>query len=92
MADASVREKIREFVLESARGKGINEVADDQSLMASGIIDSLGIFRLVAFLEDSFRIRVADDEIVHESFQSVNDIEAFVNGKMAKKGEAAPTR
>ena len=89
---ASVKDEIREFVLENARSKGINEVADDQSLMASGIIDSLAIFRLVAFLEDSFRVRISDDEIVPENFQSINDIESFVSGKQAGKGEAASTR
>ena len=89
---ASVKEEIREFVLENARSKGINEVSDDQSLMVSGIIDSLAIFRLVAFLEDSFRVRIGDDEIVPENFQSVNDIESFVSGKLAGKGEAASTR
>ena len=92
MADAPVKEQVREFVLENARSKGINQVADDQSLMESGIIDSLGIFRLVAFLEDSFRVRIADDEIVLENFQSINQIEQFVTAKQAKKGEAASTR
>ena len=89
---ASVKDQIREFVLKNARSKGINEVSDDQSLMVSGIIDSLAIFRLVAFLEDSFRVRIGDDEIVPENFQSVNDIESFVSGKLAGKGEAASTR
>jgi acyl carrier protein len=92
MAEASVREQVREFVLESARGKGVNEVTDDQSLMTTGIIDSLGIFRLVSFLEDTFHVRISDDEIVHENFQSVDEIEKFVAAKLAKKGEAASTR
>jgi acyl carrier protein len=92
MADASVREQVREFVLENARSKGINEVSDDQSLMVSGIIDSLGIFRLVSFLEDTFRVRISDDEIVPENFQSIDEIEKFVSNKRARKGEAASTR
>ena len=87
MADA--KPQIREFILESARSKGIDQVADDQSLMEAGIIDSLGIFRLVSFLEDNFRVRIADDEIVLENFQSINDIDSFVAAKLAKKGEAA---
>jgi acyl carrier protein len=89
---ADVKEQIREFVLESARSKGINEVADDQSLMEAGIIDSLGIFRLVSFLEDNFRVRISDDEIVLENFQSIDEIDRFVAAKLAKKGEAASTR
>jgi len=92
MADGSVKDQVREFVLENARSKGINQVSDEQSLMESGIIDSLAIFRLVAFLEDNFRVRIPDDEIIPENFQSVDEIEKFVSGKLAKKGEAASTR
>jgi acyl carrier protein len=89
---AEVKDQIREFVLENARSKGINQVSDEGSLMESGIIDSLGIFRLVSFLEDNFRVRISDDEIIHENFQSINQIERFVSGKLAKKGETASTR
>ena len=89
---ADIKDQIREFVLENARSKGINEVGDEQSLMESGIIDSLGIFRLVAFLEDNFRVRISDDEIIHENFQTINEIERFVSAKQAKKNEAASTR
>ena len=92
MADGSVKDQVREVVLENARSKGINQVSDEQSLMESGIIDSLAIFRLVAFLEDNFRVRISDDEIIPENFQSVDEIEKFVSGKLAKKGEAASTR
>jgi acyl carrier protein len=88
----STKEQIRQFVMENAQAKGIQQVSDDESLMAAGIIDSLGIFRLVSFLEDSFGLRIGDDEIVHENFQSINHIESFVANKLAKKGEAASTR
>jgi len=89
---ADVKDQIREFVLENARSKGINEVSDEESLMESGIIDSLGIFRLVAFLEDNFRVRISDDEIIHENVQSINQSERVVSGKLAKKSETASTR
>lgn len=89
MAEASIKEQIRQFVRESAQGKGVADMTDDQSLMESGVIDSLGIFRMVSFLEDTFGVRVGDDEIIHDNFQSVNDIERFVNTKLASKAPAA---
>ena len=81
----SMKEQIRQFVLDTAQRKGIGSVADDESLTANGIIDSLAIFRLVSFLEDTFSLRIADDEIVNENFKSVNDIERFVVAKLAPK-------
>jgi len=82
MADKA---KIREFILEVAQGRGIESVNDDESLTENGIIDSLSIFRLVSFLEDNFGIRISDEEIVNENFQSVNSIESFVAEKQSKK-------
>ncbi len=80
----SIKEQIRQFVLETAQRKGVAAVTDDESLTNNGVIDSLAIFRLIAFLEDTFRLRISDEEIVHENFQSVNGIERFVMGKLGK--------
>ncbi len=82
---AEIKEQIRRFVVDAAQGKGVNQVTDDQALMSSGILDSLGIFRLVAFLEEAFSVRIADDEIVHDNFQSIDEIDRFVIAKLAKK-------
>jgi acyl carrier protein len=80
---------IRQFVMENAQGRGITEVADTDSLIESGIVDSLGIFRLVTFLEETFGVKVGDDEIVNENFQTVNDIERFLVTKQGQmQGEA----
>ena len=81
-----IKSKVREFVLDAARRKGLGAVTDEESLTENGVIDSLAIFRLVSFLEDNFGIRIADEEIVNENFQSVNSIESFVTGKLNQKG------
>ncbi len=80
-----IKDQIRRFVITTAQSKGIAQVADDQSLLTSGIIDSLGIFRLVAFLEETFSVRIADDEIVHEKFQSIDEINRFVAAKLGNQ-------
>lgn len=80
----NVKDQIREFVQEAAQRKGVSEVTDEQSLVESGVIDSLGIFRLVAFLEESFRVRIGDEEIVGENFETIADIERFVLKKLSR--------
>lgn len=87
-----IKEKVREFVLDAAQRKGLDTVTDSESLTENGVIDSLAIFRLVSFLEDNFGLRIADEEIVSENFQSVNAIESFVNEKLNKKLGAAQPR
>jgi acyl carrier protein len=77
-----VKQQIRQFVLENAQGKGITELSDTDSLVTRGIIDSLGIFRLVSFLEEAFGLRITDEEIVFDNFQTINDIDRFVTTKL----------
>ncbi|HEY6291070.1 MAG TPA: acyl carrier protein [Terriglobia bacterium] len=81
----SAKDQIREWVQETAQRKGIGAVTDDESLTTNGVIDSLAIFRLVSFLEDTFGVRIADEEIVNDNFQSINDIDRLVASKIAPK-------
>jgi acyl carrier protein len=84
-ATQSLKDQIREFIpVQLAEPKGISSFADDESLMESGVIDSLGIFRLVSFLEDELRVRVSDDEINADTLKSVNTIEELVVRKRNK--------
>jgi len=81
----STKDQIRQWVAETAERKGVELTSDDESLTANGVIDSLAIFRLVSFLEETFQLRVADEEIVNDNFKSVNDIDRFVTSKRASK-------
>src|ERR1700691_3813198 len=84
---ASLKDQIREFIqVQLAEPKGIASFTDDESLMESGVIDSLGIFRLVSFLEEDLRVRVSDEEINAETLKSVNAIEELVIRKRSKYG------
>ena len=72
---------IRDFIVSKLlTGRAI---ADDENLLLSGLIDSLGVFELVAFLEKTFSIAVPLDEVVLENFTSVATIEAYVAAKKA---------
>jgi acyl carrier protein len=80
----SIKDQIREFVRDAAQRKGVTDVTDTLSLVQSGVIDSLGIFRLVSFLEENCKVRIADEEIVGENFETIDDIERFVNTKLSR--------
>ena len=79
-----VKEKVRAFVLEYAAGKGLTEVKDDEPLLTNNIIDSLGSFRMIAFLEETFPLTIEDTDMVPENFQTLNDVESFVASKLGK--------
>jgi acyl carrier protein len=58
-------------------------VREDQSLMNSGTLDSTGILELIMFVEERFGLKVADEEMLPENFDSVNAIASFIARKRA---------
>jgi acyl carrier protein len=84
-AQSGLKDQIREFITENlAQPKGIGSFRDDEALMEIGVIDSLGLFRLVAFMEEQLNVRISDDEINPENLKDVNTIEALVLRKRQK--------
>jgi len=79
---SALKDQIREFIMENlAHAKGITSFTDEENLMESGVVDSLGIFRIVSFLEEELHVRVSDEEINADTLQSVNSIEQLVLSK-----------
>jgi acyl carrier protein len=79
----TVNFRIREYVLATfplARKRGIKT---NDSLLDSGIVDSLGVLDLVQFLQQEFGLQISDEELLPENFQSIQQIASFV---CAKKG------
>ena len=58
----------------------------DDSLLDSGIIDSLGTLDVVQFLEDEFGCEVSDEEMVADNFESIRSIARFVDSKRGRDG------
>jgi acyl carrier protein len=64
-------------------------VKDDENLLQTNIIDSLGSFRMIAFLEETFLFTIEDTDMVPENFQTLNAVEIFIAGKLGTvDGEA----
>jgi acyl carrier protein len=51
----------------------------DDDLLSAGIIDSLGVLQLVAFIEEQFDIQMPDEDVVLENFQSVNSLANYLD-------------
>lgn len=70
---------MRDFLIDSRRWLGSpDQLTSEYPLIEKAVLDSMGIFEMIAFLEDSFGIRVEDDDLVPENFESVMAIERLV--------------
>jgi acyl carrier protein len=82
--DANILGRIRAFIEENFLFReDISGLADTDSLLESGVMDSTGILELVAFLETDFAIQMADAEIVPENLDSIGSIAVYVERKRA---------
>ena len=63
------------------REKTMKNIGRGDDLIESGVIDSLGILKLLEFLESKFSIHIADEELIPENFQSIESIESFISRK-----------
>jgi len=81
----TVRERVRQFIVENFYVSDPSELADDSLLVTSGVIDSTGMLEMIAFVETEFGIRIDDEEMTPENLESISRIAAFV----ARKRSAA---
>lgn len=79
----SITNEVREFILQSILIGVMEEpLADDDSFLQKGILDSTGVLELVGFLERHYSITCADHEITPENLDTLNAIARFVQGKL----------
>lgn len=78
----SARAKIKNYILENYLfTDDQNALNDGDSFLQQGIIDSTGILEVIFFLEEEFGVKVADEEMIPENLDSVNNLVAFVERK-----------
>ena len=80
----STEEKLRKYILETYLfTTDDSALANDDSFLDKGIIDSTGILELVMYLEEEFGLAVADEELLPENLDSINNLVKFVAQKQA---------
>jgi acyl carrier protein len=81
-----LRDELVTFIRDNlTRGQGA--VGVDDSLIDRGLIDSLGLMRIITFLEQRTAVRIPDHYVTPDNFQSATTIERMVESLRA---ESAP--
>lgn len=84
-----VNAKVREFIKDNFMYREDREaLADTDSLLAEGLIDSTGILELVAFIETEFSIQMADADIVPDNLDSLQTIVHYIESKRGEQAAA----
>jgi acyl carrier protein len=86
---AATEAVLRDYISETCLAPGDTGLEDDEPLLTNGILDSLGIMRLAAFIEETFGVNVPDDALVPEHFGSVRRVAALIE-RLEASDQALP--
>lgn len=77
-------ERVKRFVVENfLYARSDVQLTADDALLARGIIDSMGVVELIAFIEDEFGVEVGDDDVTEQNLGTLADIATYVLSKQA---------
>jgi acyl carrier protein len=77
-----IKEQVRQFIIQNFYVPDPQKLADVGSFLDSGIIDSTSVLELTAFLEETFKIQILDEELLPENLDSLAAVEGFVKRKL----------
>jgi len=77
-----IKHKIRDFVVENFLFGDDGQLEDQTSFLEEGIIDSMGILELVDYIDKEFSITIADEELLPENLDSINNIAGYLGTKL----------
>ena len=72
------------IIAELAQGKDIGGLKPDDDLLEDSLVDSLGIMRLIAFIEQQFGYVVPSEDVVIENFMTVSAIIDYLGPKLTE--------
>ena len=71
-------QKLKHYIASEIMYADDDALSEDEALLGSGIVDSLGIMRLVSYIEEEFEVEVPEDQLVPEHFRTVTALAEFV--------------
>ena len=79
-----VRRELRRYIEDNfVLGASGPELKDGDSFLEHHVLDSTGFLELIAHLEETYGIKVTDDEMVPENLDSIDAVAAYLARKRA---------
>jgi acyl carrier protein len=80
----TVSDDIRRYIAGNTNYQGAEaDLSDQRELIAEEILDSVGIYQLVTYLEDRYGVEIDETDLVFENFATVGDIARLIDAKLA---------
>ena len=57
------------------------ELVAEDDLLGGGLVDSIGMVKLISFIEKEYQLTIPPQDMLIENFMSVNHIEQYLEGR-----------
>jgi len=75
--------EVRAFLKQNFMLEEAVSIEEGTSFMDNHILDSTGFIELITFIEERYGVKVEDEEMVPENFDSLRNIRGYVERKRA---------
>ena len=82
-APDNIKSELKDFIIRTYLKRKDASLGDDASFLGEGIIDSIGVIELVAFLQRRYKIKVLVPEIIPANLDTLNNLGRFITKKLA---------
>jgi acyl carrier protein len=79
---AIIKDKVKQYINQAVHVDA-QKIKDTSLIFKEGFLDSMGFIVLITFLEEEFKIKTVDSDLIEENFESINAITDFVVKKSA---------
>lgn len=83
MKNASHKDLIRNFIFSNLIKRSEHKkITDNDNIIKEGIIDSLGLMHLINYIEETFSLKIDDEELIPDNFETVEVISSLIRRLM----------
>lgn len=76
-----MKETLRDYVQQLLLTPSSTPLQTDDDLLGGGMIDSLGLMNMIAFIEETYGLTVPPEDMVIEHFMSIDTIAAYLESR-----------
>ena len=76
-----MKAELRRFIqVELLNGRSLG---DSEDILVNGLVDSMGVMRLVAYIEQQFGLKVPPDDLTIENFRTIEVLTRYLEGRQS---------
>lgn len=76
-----MKDQIIDFIRREISSDPSEEIGVNEDLFGGGIVDSIGMIKLIAYLQEQFHVLVTAEEMTVENFMTVQNMIEYLSAK-----------